>query len=508
MSESQITRNYSVELPAMDPGAASSTSTAPAAVALADPTTSPGLSVPAGAKRIPQESRRRLRIPEWLLGQGTRPVTLAVDVIAVIGVAFGFGYVNWSIFVFIGAVVISLSALGLYRSRLSMSVLDDVPRLACALLSATTATILLVAVVRPSDVQLVEPGLLWVAGFSLLSVIVARAIAYAGIRKLRSLGIAHRTLVVGAGRVGSTVATVLRDHPEYGLAPIGFIDTDPLLGADYPIPVLGDHQSLPSILSRYRVGTVIIAFASPREETMIDVIRNCDRMNCEIFVVPRLFEVHHVSNDMDYIWGMPLTRLRRGAHRAASWRLKRLFDIVTSAFAVVVLSPLMAAIALAVRLEGGPGVLFKQVRIGVDGRKFKLLKFRSLRPVDESESATNWNISHDDRLGPVGRLIRKTSLDELPQLFNIFRGDMSVVGPRPERPHFVEQFRNLHPRYFARHRVPCGLTGWSQIHGLRGDTSIADRARLDNYYIENWSLWLDVKIILRTISSVITSAGS
>lgn len=241
---------------------------------------------------------------------------------------------------------------------------------------------------------------------------------------------------------------------------------------------------------------------------MIDLIRNCDRMNCEIFVVPRLFEVHHVSNDMDYIWGMPLTRLRRGAHRSSSWRLKRLFDILASAVALVLLSPLMAAIALAVRIEGGPGILFRQMRIGIDGREFRVLKFRSLRPVDETESATNWNISHDDRLGPVGKVIRKTSLDELPQLFNILRGEMSVVGPRPERPHFVEQFRHLHPRYFARHRVPCGLTGWSQIHGLRGDTSISDRARLDNYYVENWSLWLDVKIILRTVSSVFTRAGS
>jgi lipopolysaccharide/colanic/teichoic acid biosynthesis glycosyltransferase len=140
--------------------------------------------------------------------------------------------------------------------------------------------------------------------------------------------------------------------------------------------------------------------------------------------------------------------------------------------------------------------------------RFSLLKFRSLRPVDETESQTQWNVSHDSRLGPVGRLLRITSLDELPQLWNIIRGDMSLVGPRPERPHFVVQFDGLYRGYSSRHRVPSGLTGWAQVHGLRGDTSIEDRARFDNFYIENWSLWLDLKILLRTAVSVVKSPGS
>jgi lipopolysaccharide/colanic/teichoic acid biosynthesis glycosyltransferase len=152
-------------------------------------------------------------------------------------------------------------------------------------------------------------------------------------------------------------------------------------------------------------------------------------------------------------------------------------------------------------------VLFRQERVGLDGRPFQVLKFRSLRPVDDSESETLWNIQHDDRLGPVGKFIRKTSLDELPQLFNILRGEMSVVGPRPERPFFVTEFSKAMPRYLARHRVPAGLTGWSQVHGLRGDTSIEERARFDNYYVEHWSLWLDIKVVLRTVASVIRGSG-
>jgi lipopolysaccharide/colanic/teichoic acid biosynthesis glycosyltransferase len=168
----------------------------------------------------------------------------------------------------------------------------------------------------------------------------------------------------------------------------------------------------------------------------------------------------------------------------------------------------MLACMVAVRLEGGPGVLFRQERVGLDGRPFELLKFRSLRPADEEESQTRWSVASDDRLGPVGRLLRRTSLDELPQLWNVLRGDMTLVGPRPERPHFVAQFSGSTPRYMARHRVPAGLTGWAQVHGLRGDTSIEERARFDNRYIESWSMWSDVKILLRTVASVVRCPGS
>ena len=182
-------------------------------------------------------------------------------------------------------------------------------------------------------------------------------------------------------------------------------------------------------------------------------------------------------------------------------------DVVAAGLALLILSPLLLVLALVDRIVDGPGVIFRQERIGVDGKPFELLKFRSLRPATSSESATMWNIKHDDRVSWFGKFLRKSSLDELPQLINILRGDMAIVGPRPERPHFTEQFSEMYPYYGSRHRVPCGLTGWAQIHGLRGDTSIAGRARYDNYYIENWSLWLDIKIVLRTISSLTRGSG-
>jgi exopolysaccharide biosynthesis polyprenyl glycosylphosphotransferase len=245
-----------------------------------------------------------------------------------------------------------------------------------------------------------------------------------------------------------------------------------------------------------------------REPTTVQILRTCDRHKCEIFVVPRLFEMHGLGSGVDQIWGLPLVRLRRAAFRAPSWRLKRLFDVVVSGVALLLLAPLMLACALAVRLEGGRGVLFRQERVGLDGRPFQLLKFRSLRPASDDESRTRWNVANDARMGRVGRFLRHTSLDELPQLLNILRGDMSLVGPRPERPHFVHEFTREFPRYAARHRVPAGLTGLAQVHGLRGDTSIEERAQFDNAYIETWSLWSDVKIMLRTAWAVVRGTGS
>nr|WP_234364756.1 sugar transferase [Streptomyces sp. WAC04657] len=187
---------------------------------------------------------------------------------------------------------------------------------------------------------------------------------------------------------------------------------------------------------------------------------------------------------------------------------KRALDIALAAPALVLALPVLLLCALAVRLSDGPGVLFRQERVGQYGRHFTLLKFRTLRPSDDTESATRWNVAGDRRMSAAGSFLRKTSLDELPQLWNVLRGDMSLVGPRPERPYFVAQFSKVHAGYAARHRMPVGLTGLAQVHGLRGDTSIEDRCRFDNHYIDHWSLWQDVCILLRTAAELVRPTGS
>jgi exopolysaccharide biosynthesis polyprenyl glycosylphosphotransferase len=451
---------------------------------------------------------------------GVRPLLFALDLVAVGGGVLGAAVASAQLgrstpvpenLTFGAILLLALWLAGMYRSRLSPSVLDDLPALVgrCLVAAALTVLAQICWATLFSANYVIEWRFLWGAVTTGMIVVVLRALGYAVVRRLRAHGlVVYRTLVIGAGRVGIQVADVLLAHPEYGLHPIGFLDGDPPdLDGRRPIPVLGDCDQLPRMLERGGVSTVVVAFSSMKESEMVSLIRTCDRFSCELFVVPRLFELHQVDASMDTAWGFPLVRLRRATYRSRAWRVKRVVDVLVSGLTLVLTAPVLALVALAVRLDGGPGILFGQERVGVDGHHFRVLKFRSLRPATEGESATVWNIGDDPRLTRVGRFLRKTSLDELPQLYNILRGDMSLVGPRPERPHFVSQFQQLYPSYEARHRVPSGLTGWAQVHGLRGDTSIADRARFDNYYIENWSLWLDVKIILRTFSSVIRGAG-
>jgi lipopolysaccharide/colanic/teichoic acid biosynthesis glycosyltransferase len=186
---------------------------------------------------------------------------------------------------------------------------------------------------------------------------------------------------------------------------------------------------------------------------------------------------------------------------------KRLFDIAVAGGALIALAPLLVLIAVVSRVFDGPGVVFRQQRVGLGERHFTLLKFRSLTPAVQHESATRWSIAEDTRVSPWGKFLRRSSLDELPQLINVVKGDMSLVGPRPERPHFVSRFTTQYRDYRMRHRMPAGLTGLAQVNGLRGDTSIAERAHLDNHYIERWSLWLDLRIMLRTPLSMVKHGG-
>lgn len=403
--------------------------------------------------------------------------------------------------------ILLLAIARLYRVRLTSSVLDLLPALVGRPLAAGAAVVAVDVVVGRS------PGveILWASVAFAGLAILQRLGAYSLIARMRRSGtLARRTLVVGDGELAGRLVDVLLDHPEYGLQPVGVVDDNPWPDrSGLPVPHLRGESELARLVDEHCVHAVVVAFGSAHESSVVEALRSCGRHPCEVYVVPRLYELRGpgAGADVETVWGIPLVRLPRAPFRAGSWQAKRAMDIALSATATALLSPLLLLCALLVRLESGPGVLFRQERIGLDGKPFVLLKFRSLRPRSDEESAQLWSVGDDDRIGPVGRLLRRTSLDELPQLWNILRGDMSLVGPRPERPHFALEFAARFPHYGARHRVPVGLTGWSQVAGLRGDTSIAERARFDNYYIENWSLWLDVKIMLRTVGQVVRCAG-
>ncbi|WP_433802783.1 sugar transferase [Actinomycetospora sp. CA-084318] len=393
---------------------------------------------------------------------------------------------------------------GRYRARLHLSVLDELPALLGRLLVAI-ALVAAVFAVRHDNVGVTEFVLTSLASVGL--VVVGRAISTAVVLAARRRRIvAHRTLLVGGGELSGEVATLLDRYARYGLAVAGYVDTLPG-PASARVPWLGTLDDLDALVAEHGVDVLLVGDGAFREEDLLDRVRTPATQDCDLLVVPRLHAFATATGQSDHIGSLPVMRIRTPALDGPAWALKRAVDVVASSLALLLLSPVLVACALAVRWEGGPDVLFRQVRVGRDGRRFECLKFRSMRPATSAEGDTRWSIAQDDRVGPVGRVLRATSLDELPQLVNILRGEMTIVGPRPERPHFVERFSAEHPRYGHRHRVPAGLTGLAQVSGLRGDTPISDRARFDNYYIENWSLWLDAKVLLRTVSEVLFAKG-
>ncbi|OJZ65056.1 sugar transferase [Mycolicibacterium diernhoferi] len=388
-----------------------------------------------------------------------------------------------------------------YVAPLHLSVLDELPAIVTRLLAtvAAVAAVVLHLHAKPQVLVFLETACQAVALVVIGRVVTTRLCAWG-----RRRGIAkHHTVLIGGGPTAKELARVLTEHREYGLVPVGFVDDSTSCPAADLLPRLGRLADLDMALITSGADTILVADGDFDERALIDAVRTKVGMTAELLVVPRLHHFHTLTGTADHIGSIPIMRIRNPNLHGLARIGKRLFDIVSAGAALIVLSPVLAVAALAVRLEGGPGVIFRQNRVGRDGREFELLKFRSMRPANEAESQTQWNVASDNRVGPVGKFLRRTSIDELPQLWNIFRGDMTVVGPRPERPHFVEQFSSQFDRYAHRHRVQVGLTGFAQVSGLKGDTSIADRCRYDNFYIENWSLWLDIKIIIRTFRAVV-----
>jgi exopolysaccharide biosynthesis polyprenyl glycosylphosphotransferase len=401
--------------------------------------------------------------------------------------------------------VVLMHAKGLYRPRLRLSVLDELPKMLAAEFAAALGVGIGV------DRWALSPTTGTFAAMAAAAIVcqfAGRALVYALLRMARGKGrLAENCLVVGGGAVASQIMDTLRDSRRYGLRPVGFIDDDPLVECVGSAHWLGKSDRLRQVVDDEQVAVVIVAFGAGSDAMLVDRMRLDLEPRLTVLVVPRLYEVYVGRGHNDHIGAIPVVRLSRRSPKSLALFAKRLLDIAVSGTALVLCSPILAVAALAVRLESGPGVLFRQTRIGRDGTPFSLIKLRSMRPASTDESQTLWNIADDDRVGPAGRLLRKTSLDELPQLWNILRGQMSLVGPRPERPHFVDKFSSTYPSYAHRHRVRSGLTGLAQVNGLRGDTSIADRARYDNYYIDNWSFWLDLKIVAATVREVLAAGG-
>jgi exopolysaccharide biosynthesis polyprenyl glycosylphosphotransferase len=420
---------------------------------------------------------------------------------------------GWPLLAFLPLVMLLLLVRGMYERRLRPTILDGVVPIAGSIsVSAMAVVVLQVYLVRVDVVPAIAAHL-W--AIAMLNVGGAR-VAVLGLQHVaRRKGLAGRsTLIVGAGAVGGRLARRLQEQREYGLTPVGFLDADPLHGVDASgIPVLGSPDDLDWVAQLTGAEHVVIAFSSEPDERLVDLVRRCEALGLEVSLVPRLFESLNHRATYEPLGGTPLVGLRSVHPKGWQFTVKHMFDRVGAAVLLLLFSPLMALIAIAVRLNSPGPTIFRQRRVGRDGTVFDLYKFRSMRATRPEGQAFRpgagsapGGVEGADRRTLTGRLLRRTSLDELPQLFNVLRGEMSLVGPRPERPEFVELFESDIKRYGDRHRVKSGLTGWAQVHGLRGQTSLADRVEWDNYYIEHWSLALDFKVLALTVLAVFDNA--
>ncbi|MEK4512987.1 undecaprenyl-phosphate glucose phosphotransferase [Paenibacillus sp. FSL K6-2524] len=310
-------------------------------------------------------------------------------------------------------------------------------------------------------------------------------------------------LIIGAGSLGRRFHDNLRQYPELGYEIIGFLDDNPELGSIESSrykPVLGAVDQLEEILKDKMIDEVVLALPLDAHARYSKIISICEKIGVRTLIIPDFFDYLPARPYFDNFAGMPMINVRDIPLDLSGNRLaKRLFDIVFSLVAICITSPVLLAVAIGVKLTSQGPILFKQERVGLNRRSFQMYKFRSMKVLPEGTMDTGWTTENDPRRTKFGVFLRKTSLDELPQFFNVLAGHMSVVGPRPERPYYVEQFREEVPKYMVKHHVRPGITGWAQTNGLRGDTSIEERINHDIFYIENWSILFDIKIIFKTV---------
>jgi exopolysaccharide biosynthesis polyprenyl glycosylphosphotransferase len=421
-------------------------------------------------------------------------------------------------------VMLLLYLRGLYRTRLRALVLDGVIPVVSGVSVAAMAVATLGMLMNGTVPDQSDWVRSWI--FSVIAVALGRvtlAFAQRWARRRRLVG--KSVLILGAGVVGAQVARRLDAHPEYGLFPIGFLDEDPRSVAEVggrDVPVLGTVEDLDSTVASTGVKNLIVAFSSAADARVSRLIQRCQELGVEVSVVPRMFDTINDRVGYDTVGGLPLLSFTTVDPNGLQFAIKHAFDRVLALILLIVLSPVILAATIAVRLSSPGPAFFRQRRVGRDGKAFDFYKFRSMRiepghddTDKDNVSALDYLLAGDiapggvegaDRRTAVGRFLRGTSLDELPQLFNVLRGDMSLVGPRPERPEFVELFRQDIIRYGDRHRVKSGITGWAQVHGLRGQTSLAERVEWDNYYIAHWSLGLDLKILALTLLALFRNA--
>ena len=404
----------------------------------------------------------------------------------------------WALAGLLPVAFLSFRSRGLYEPRRTGSVVREIGSVLAGL--GVTAIVILAADAALRTFLSRALIAMWFA-LAATSVIGFRMAGRAALRSLRRRGYNLRyVLIVGTSRVAEETIDSIHGHPEAGLRVIGMLSSDPSRHGrtTQGVRVLGGYGSIKGVLAERPVDQVILALPREDQGELEKILAELDDEMVTVRLIPDLLHVMTLRSSVEELDGLPVINLRESPLVGWSAIQKRVFDIVVSAGALLVTSPLLALIALSVRATMGSPVLYRQERMGLDGEVFEMIKFRSMREDSEDQSGPVWTTEDDPRRTPLGAFLRRTSLDELPQLWNVLRGDMSIVGPRPERPFFIEQFRHEIPGYMLRHKVKAGLTGWAQIHGWRGNTSLHERIEHDIFYIQNWSLMLDIRILVQT----------
>lgn len=400
----------------------------------------------------------------------------------------------------------------LYHLQRAASRIDELYSIIAATSVGTVLSFAVTAFVPQNDtvdIDYPRSMVIFAWGLTILLTAVGRNLHRWVQQALQSRGYGEeRVLIVGTGEVGQMIQQKIQHSPGLGYRVVGFIGNGPARPSVMDVPVLGRLEDLPTIIQECDVSEVIIGLPDAPHQELLSIISLCERGRVGIKIFPDVFQIMATEVNIGHLNGLPLLTVRDVALRGWRLTLKRIVDFVGATIGLILLSPLMLLTAIFIKLESPGPAFYAQERMGLDAKPFPCLKFRSMRQDAEGKTGPVWATKDDPRRTRLGALLRRSSLDELPQLINILLGQMSLVGPRPERPVFVEQFRRSIPRYMDRHREKAGLTGWAQVNDLRGDTSIIERTKYDLWYIENWSLWLDFKIILRTIFNVLSDKNA
>ncbi|HNR13063.1 MAG TPA: undecaprenyl-phosphate glucose phosphotransferase [Thermodesulfobacteriota bacterium] len=395
---------------------------------------------------------------------------------------------------------ITFRAFGLYSPMRTVSKLVESTRIVKASLVAFLVFMAVVFYLREYKYSRGVLIYFWIV--STVGLVFARGTMRTILRFFRRKGYNLRfILIIGAGELGRRLLRSIKAHPELGMRVVGFLTRHQkkLRTRIDGVPVLGVYEDVQNIIRSQPIDQVFLALPLEEHARLREVMRRIDNEIVDVKIIPDIFEYMTLGAGIAELDNMPIISLRDSPLYGWNRILKRVFDVVLSLLLLILLSPLMAGIACLIKLTSPGPIFFRQERMGLDGKLFTMLKFRTMVEHAEKETGPVWASANDGRRTWIGAFLRKTSLDELPQFFNVLKGNMSIVGPRPERAFFINQFKEIVPHYMLRHKIKAGITGWAQINGWRGNTSIEKRIEHDIYYIENWSLLFDVKIIVLTL---------